>query len=451
MKPDYLSQGEAARLFPVLATTSKEGRTTAVVLSCLTSIHEFGQSLLKSVNLRVGKTSSVEAFTEIVFAGDKTASKDRPDGLLIVRTGKREWRALIETKVGSNLLDDDQVDRYRNLAKLHGVDCVITISNQFTSRPENHPLQSVRKSRSKIPVYHWSWMFILTTADLLISNNEIEDPDQLYLLNELKRFLTHESTGIKGFDRMPPEWTELNKLVSASEAIPAKSEAALAELEAWHQETRDLSLILTRKTEALVREKLPRKHLDDPSLRLKEEFASLRETKRLCAALNVPDAASPVENYANLMTRTISVEMFLRAPEDRKSTKARVNWLLRQLKTVNTPDIHIRLMWPGSSEATLYPLEELREDAAISETGKEGLQVLGFHILLSRRIGAKFTQQTNFIALLEQIVPEFYQEVGQNLVAWRKSAPKIKPKRDGSTDVSVDALEEEAEEMALDS
>lgn len=450
MRPEYLSQGEAARLFPVLATTSKEGRTTAVVLSCLTSIHEFGQNLLKSLDVRVGRTSTIDAFTEIVFAGDKTASKDRPDGLLIVQTGKREWRALVETKVGSNLLDDDQVERYRNLAKLHGVDCVITISNQFTSKPENHPLQSVRKSRSCIPVYHWSWMFILTTADLLISNDEVSDPDQLYLLNELKRFLTHESTGIKGFDRMPQEWTELNKLVSASEGIPAKSESAQVVLEAWHQETRDLSLILSRQTQTLVREKLPRKHMDDPNLRMKEEFACLRETKRLGTTLIIPDAASPVEVYANLMTRSISVEMFLRAPEDKKSTKARVNWLLRQLKSVETPDIHIRLMWPGSSEATLYPLEELREDATIAETGKEGMQVLGFHVLLSRRIGAKFTQQTNFISSLEEIVPEFYKDIGQNLVAWRKAAPKIKSKRDGALDVSVDALEEEAEEMALE-
>ena len=451
MKPDYLSQGEVARLFPVLATTSKEGRTTAIVLSCLASIREFGQSLLGSVSVRVGKTTEIDAFTEIVFVGDKTATKDRPDGLLIATTGKREWRALIETKVGSNLLDDDQVERYRVLAKTHGVDCVITISNQFTSRPENHPLESVRKSRSRIPVYHWSWMFILTTADLLISNDEISDEDQLFLLNELKRFLTHESTGIKGFDRMPPEWTELNKLVSASEGIPAKSEAAQVVLEAWHQETRDLSLILSRQTETLVREKLPRKHLEDPTQRLKTEFANLRDTKRLSATLVIPNAASPVEIYANLMARTISVEMFLRAPEDKKSTKARLNWLLRQLRGVSIPDIHIRLMWPGSSEATLYSLEDLKEDVTISETGKEGMQVLGFHVLLSRRVGAKFTQQTNFIALLEEIVPEFYREVGQNLVAWRKAAPKIKSKRDDASDVSVDALEDEAEDMALDS
>ena len=37
-RPDYLLQGEAARLFPVLATTSKEGRTTSIVLACIIAL-----------------------------------------------------------------------------------------------------------------------------------------------------------------------------------------------------------------------------------------------------------------------------------------------------------------------------------------------------------------------------------------------------------------------------
>src|SRR6056297_1183533 len=47
-RPDYLVQGEAARLFPVLATTSKEGRTTSILLGCISKIDEFGAALLES-------------------------------------------------------------------------------------------------------------------------------------------------------------------------------------------------------------------------------------------------------------------------------------------------------------------------------------------------------------------------------------------------------------------
>jgi hypothetical protein len=450
MRPEYLVQGEAARLFPVLATTSKEGRTTSIFLSCIASVNEFGKALLGSVGVRVGKRTTIDCYTEVVFSGAKQAEKDRPDGLIVVNTGRSEWRALVETKVGANTLNDEQIERYRAIAKEQNVDCVITISNQFTSNPDNHPIDIVRKSRSKIPVFHWSWMFILTTADLLVSKEEVADEDQLFLLNELKRFLTHESAGVKGFDRMPPEWGEFNKQVSASGTIPGKSSDVQTVIEAWHQETRDLSLILSRQTETLVREKLPRKHMQDPNLRLKEEHGYLKESGKLKAVLDIPDAASPLEISAHILSRTLTVEMYLKAPEDKKSTKARLSWLLRQLKAVDTPDIFVKLIWPGRSEATNFSLSDLQKDPSVAEVDKNGLQVLGFHVYLSRRLGARFTQQMNFISDLEALVPEFYRTVGQNLVAWRKSAPKIRNDRDEASDVSIEALEEESQEAAIE-
>jgi len=207
--PDYLKQGEQARLFPVLSTTSKEGRTTSIVLACLAKIDEFGASLLGSVGQKVGVRTKIETFTEVVFTKSSDNPKDRPDGLIVLRTGNREWKAIIEAKVGNTELNADQVEKYRNIAKENGIDCIITLSNQFATTPTTHPITEVNKSRSKIPVYHWSWMFVLTEADLLLSRDAISDVDQRVLLNELRRFLSHESAGVKGFDRMPKEWGDL--------------------------------------------------------------------------------------------------------------------------------------------------------------------------------------------------------------------------------------------------
>jgi len=223
-------------------------------------VEEFGRELLATLGQRTGKRSSIECYTEVVFVGQDPNIKDRPDGLIIVSNGSKVWRALVEAKVGTSQLDASQIEKYRQIAKDHKVDCVVTLSNQFATRPEHHPLDEVRKSRSKVPVFHWSWMSILTTADLLINTQAIEDSDQTRLLEEFRRFLTHESAGVKGFDRMPPEWSELNKLISAGGRIPAKSEDALTVLSAWHQETKDLSLILSRQTETVVSERLFRKH-----------------------------------------------------------------------------------------------------------------------------------------------------------------------------------------------
>lgn len=444
-RPDYLIQGEVARLFPVLATTSKEGRTTSIVLACISKIEEFGAELLSTVGKRVGKRSKIETYTEIVFKNEKIQVKDRPDGLIILRSGSNEWRALVEAKVGNAEIAADQVEKYREIAKEQGLDCVITISNQFATLPEHHPVEEVRKSRSKIPVFHWSWMSILTTTDILLNQDAVADEDQMLLLNELRRFLTHESAGVKGFDRMPAEWAEINRLVSAGGKIPAKSNEALIVLDAWHQETRDLSLILSRQTETVVQEKLPKKYRSDPLQRRKDELQVLRDEARLVSILEIPNAAAPVEITADIARRTIDIGMTLRAPEDKVSSKARVNWLLRQIKTEKIDEVFVRMTWPGRSESTQFQLSDLIADPSVCEKDKNGLQVSRFHIFIARRLGAKFTQQTNFIKELEDAVPEFYREIGQNLQEWRKSAPKIRADRSSAEDVSVDALESDAE------
>ena len=76
--PEYLKQGEVARLFPVLSTTSKKGRTTSIILACMSKIEEFGAELLDSVGQRVGKRAKIETFTEVVFKDQSSEVSDRP-------------------------------------------------------------------------------------------------------------------------------------------------------------------------------------------------------------------------------------------------------------------------------------------------------------------------------------------------------------------------------------
>ncbi len=325
--PEYLVQGEQARLFPVLSTTSKEGRTTSIVLACLAKVDEFGANLMQSIGQRAGVRTKLETYTEVVLKNRPTDSKDRPDGLIILRTGKREWKALVEAKIGSSELEAPQIEKYRRLAKDNGIDAVISISNQFTTTPTSHPIEDVQKSKSRIPVFHWSWMYILTIADLLISQENVADTDQSMLLNELRRFLSHESAGVKGFHRMPKEWVEINRLVSSGGVIPAKSPDATAVVSAWHQETRDLSFILSRMTETHVSERLSRKHQNDLTLRAKDAISALRDNQHLTASLEIPDAAAPLEVTTDITRRCIDVGMTLRATEDKVTTKARLNWL----------------------------------------------------------------------------------------------------------------------------
>lgn len=442
--PDYLQWGEQARLFPVLSTTSKEGRTTSIVLACMAKVDEYGAALLQSIGQRVGVRTQLQTFTEVVLKSGESPEKNRPDGLIVARTGSREWRALVETKVGGSVLEPEQIDRYRQLAKENGLDCVITISNQFATSPKTHPILDQLSKRLKLPVFHWSWMYVLTEADLLLGNDGVQDQDQRLLLNELRRFLSHESAGVKGFDRMPKEWGEINRLVSSGGVISAKSAEAREVVSAWHQETRDLALILSRMTETAVSEKLQKKHRENAAEREKTALSFLVDQQQLTSELIVPDAAAPLEIVADIRGRTLAVGMTLRAPEDKVSTSARVNWLLRQLKNATTTDLFLRLYWPGRNEPTQHSVVDLFEDVNIACREREHLSPHSFQVLASKRLGGRFAQQTNFISDIEDIVPAFYGGVGSKLSSWKKSAPKIKEDRSSPEDVSTEALAEDA-------
>jgi hypothetical protein len=439
--PTFLKQGESARFFPVLATTSKEGRATAIILSCLSKVDEFSANQIKTLGLRSGKRTKVDCFTEVVFSETSQKNK-RPDGLIVVKTGVQTKYFLVEAKIGNAELNTEQIESYVRICKEHKLDGVITISNHFTSRADVHPLESVRKIKIKVPVFHWSWMSLLTTVDLMVSNQEIEDQDQMLIMNELRRFLSHESTGVKGFDKMPPEWGEINKIFANKGSISPKSEMAAKVIDAWQQEAKDLCLILSRLTNTVVVEKLSMAHTKDPAVRSKAEIRTLVDQHCLLANFEIPNAASPIELVADIGQRSIYVGMTINAPLDKKSSKARVNWLLRQLKGLNLDNCYIRSNWPGSSARTVHLASDLIETPDLIAEGKEHLAVSSFMVFGSYRLGGRFTQLTNFISDLESKAPEFYAEIGQNLSQWKKPAPKINDLTDAA-DISTIANDAE--------
>jgi len=159
-------KGEPARLFPVLADSSKEGRTLSILLATMAHILEFADAVLKPIGRPVGARTRVEAFTEVSF--EKCSDPNcRPDGLLVIKTGKSVWRALIEAKVGNGKLRKDQVEKYLSIAREVGADALITISNDFTSSPTKHPLNIDKKLLRKTELFHLPWFSFLTAIKVL--------------------------------------------------------------------------------------------------------------------------------------------------------------------------------------------------------------------------------------------------------------------------------------------
>lgn len=444
--PENVVRGERARLFPVLADTSKEGRSTSVFLACLGIVHEYAQVLLATVGQRLGARASIKTYTEIVFAQGDDPKNHRPDGLIVVSIGKREWRALVEAKIGNVALSQEQVERYLDLARKNQIDAVITISNQFTATPSHHPLGASPKAKGKVELFHWSWMFLLVQADLLLANDDVADDDQRFILREMVRFLAHESAGVKGFDQMPSAWSDIVQRIGAGAQLSARSPEVEEVIGAWHQEVRDLALKLSRKVGVAVDVKLPRAHIADHAARVKADADELATTQTLSARIAVPDAAAPIEICANTAKRTISTSMALRAPTDRKSSKARLNWLLRQLQKTPADDLHIRVHWQGRGPHTQHLLSALQQDVDIAVRDQGEKQAHTFEVCGVWQLGARFGQRKNFVADLEKLVPEFYQNVGQHLKAYQPPAPRVRDDHPSTDD--VEAIEQYAEEQA---
>ena len=119
--------------------------------------------------------------------------------------------------------------------------------------------------------------------------------------------------------------------------------------------------------------------------------------------------------------------MHLDAPKDRKTAKARINWLLRQLRTSKPENIVIFAYWPNRTHASSEELEKLRENPELLEPPALKLAPRKFSVKFIHNVAGKFSGRRTFIEAVEECIPHFYREVGQHLRAWVPTPPKSPP------------------------
>ncbi|MEX0387407.1 hypothetical protein [Spiribacter onubensis] len=432
-------KGEPARLIPSVADNALERRGVSILLSALTAVHEYRKVMLESLGHRVGQRARLEAWTEVVFPDEKSRGKKnddrRPDGAIVLNTGKKTWKALVEAKVNNAELDEQQLLDYLRRARAHGFDAVITISNQFTALPEHHPVAVDGRLTQSVSLYHWSWTYLLTQAELLLESEGIEDADQHYILEEVVAYFDGDKSGVKGFTEMNAEWGDLVQRCRSDARLNRTADEVVNTVSSWHQEQRELCLKLWPLVRARVDLKLPRAHKRDPKKRLADDCVALCNDKRLTSDIVVPNAAAPMEIVADLNRRVITCEMTLDAPADKKSTKARVNWLTRQIpvgEDGGDARVWIQARRRGGSAEIAKTLSDLRDDAIAIDDGTTAKTpptsfAIWMHVDDARGFGGK----RKFVEQLEALVPTFYEHVGQHLKAWVPPAPKVKREVEG--------------------
>lgn len=362
---------------------------------------------------------------------------------MILRTGKREWRALIEAKVGNDVVKEEQLTRYIQQAKTHNLDAVITITNQFAALPTHHPVKLPKNATKQVKVFHWSWAYIRTQCQLLLSNDDISDDDQGFILNEVLRYFESDRSGINNFDQMNAEWKDVINKIKNNAPLNKTSDEVQNTISAWHQEQKDLCLIMSRLTGSQVSLKLKNNHRLDSARRLKEDSDDFFKSPVLKCTLSIINAAADLEVSSDLQKRMIYCSMKLAAPKDKKSTKARVNWLLRQLKKTSPNGFFIRATRPGKAAPTSESLALLREAPELLELDTGNTSATNLELIYGVDLAGKFSGRRVFIEELEKAVSHFYQEAGQWLKAWIPPALKVQTiSQDNGTDNSVEAVKE---------
>lgn len=424
MESGILKFGVPARLFPVYPESCKEQKSISIILAAMVSVRPFAERMLAPLGVKVGKRSAIKCFTEVTLANEVKGLKDRPDGLIMIDSGKTSWSALIEAKVGRSAVEVEQLERYLELAKINNIDAVITVTNELTPAPSLHPTQISKGHIRNVALYHFSWASILTTAFLLATSKDspFDNHDEAFIVSELIRYLEHPNSGRVPLEQMNQDWPKIVTDVQAGHPIRGKAAEISEMISTWHQEARDIALIMTRKLKEPVSLAVSRNQIASYDAWVDAEIRQFCDQKVTCFDIEVPHAASRITVEADFLRRSLRVSMKLAAPSDRASNSARLNWLLKQLQDADLSKIIVRCITRGKGQNFGAMANEIDPKA---DEIKNLAEILSFQVEMSSDLGSKFNSRRKFVEAVEELVPLFYENVGQHLQAWLAPPPQI--------------------------
>ena len=385
----------------------------------MTAVPEFAQSLLKRTGAPAGK---LKAYIETPFETDDGA-KVRPDGVILIRRGSKEWKAFVEVKTGGNTLDLKQVEGYLDLARDEGFDAVITISNEMNTAVDDHPLPVSKSKTKKVDLHHYSWVAVTTAALIQHEFRGVSDPDQAWILSELIAYLENPQSGAMEFNDMGPYWVQVRE--GAREGSLRPSDEGVADvITRWEQFLQYLSLSLSRRLGVRVKQVLSRRETD-PAARRAVLTDQLLESGDLSGTLRVQNAAGDITLVASLKARTVTVSVAVSAPAEGQP-RTRINWLIRQLPEA-PDDVRIEAWHKMERYPVSERLGDVRANRDLLRASDRSKAARSFVVCETGEMGMKRAgTKGSFTAQASELVQEFYRNVVEGLNPWTPRVPKLR-------------------------
>ncbi|NOR45970.1 MAG: hypothetical protein GQ534_10330 [Candidatus Delongbacteria bacterium] len=421
---------QEARLIPV-AKQGSEIALTSVFLSTLRLVKEFREMFFSKIGISQ-KTGKYYTFTEVNFSqyGEKDA---RPDGLILqVSGGTIKNAILFEMKNKNNSLDLPQIETYLNIAKEFKISKIITISNEFVSKPTQSPL-ALKKIPKGIELYHFSWSHILTMAHILLfkNNTNIEDEDQVEIMKEVVLYLEHEISGVCGFSQMKKGWKEAITKLDTNPKINRNDEDILNAVTSWQQEEKDMALILSRKLGLFVKTG-SKKYKNNLQQRINEDVVNLINKKELVSTFKINGIVSDLIIRVAFDTKYVRMEVRTNVTQDKKTIKGQLGWFEKQILkakkfgeekfTELSNDLHIEINVKHAKDLAHNTWDDFEN---FYEELKFIKGINDFRIILNKKFGRKFISPKIFVETIEKMIIDFYKVIVQHLKNWEKPTPKI--------------------------
>ena len=444
------------RLFPshhIAGLREAELRAAAALLAVTRAVSEFGGFV---VSLAGGPKGKVQTYTEVSFkTGSPPKEKDvRPDGLVRVQRGKRDWKALVEVKVGDGPIEQEQFDTYHRLAKDEEIDAVITVSNQ-AALPNGLPPVSVDRRRlRKVPVTHISWERLLSEARLLSKRKEVADPDQSWMLEEWIRYLADPVSRIIDPPNLGDRWKEI--LRAAREAnLPAVSREMRRVVERWDAFLRKVAMRLRAKLGVDVQPLVPRSEKADPEHRLRRLHTEAMSSGELLGQFRIPDAVGTLSVTVVLAAKSVRYAVQLRPPTEGRQ-KTRLTWLTRQLKSADVPgDLVVKVRWDKGRQQSQARLSQITTgpEALLLDGSRQPIQSdsMPRSYSLEKTLALPKGRGRSTAPVLEGIATgliSFYRSVVQDLRPYVPRAPRLAPTEKEPSDHASERVPDQPEPVA---